>query len=167
MNQSEFTDFLQYLASDEFQLTLSIIAAIAGFLIVLAIVYSFLRRRGKYAVVADELPVASLKPPAAKMPRDTTPQDSAAKTPRHVIPQDPAAKTPRHTAPQDSVLRRHYVTHVRYMIETLTFPCPTDSVLRRHYDHLITSELEACLGDDAQMERLISRYEEHRRSARS
>jgi hypothetical protein len=42
-----------------------------------------------------------------------------------------------HHLPQDSVLRRHYLTHLRHMIETVAMPSPTDSVLRRHHEHLI------------------------------
>ncbi|MGZ8186587.1 MAG: hypothetical protein ACXWTL_09095 [Methylobacter sp.] len=44
--------------------------------------------------------------------------------------------------PQDSVLRRHYLTHLRTEIESGLAPCPTDSVLRRHYDHLIDTEMK-------------------------
>ncbi|MDD5580075.1 MAG: hypothetical protein PHY16_12450 [Methylobacter sp.] len=44
--------------------------------------------------------------------------------------------------PQDSVLRRHYLTHLRTEIESGLTACPTDSVLRRHYNHLINTEME-------------------------
>ena len=51
------------------------------------------------------------------------------------------------------------------MLETVTFPRPTEIVLRRHYDHLIASQLEACVEDEAELNKLIKRYEEHRRDA--
>jgi len=166
VNQTELEGFLQFLANYEFQLTSSAIIAIVVFLI-LVVVYWFLRRRGKLTAVAGEtssdLPKSSTAEPTGEPVR----QNSAAEPPRRPIPQHSAAESPRHAIPQDSVLRRHYVTHARYMIETIAFPRPTDSVLCRHYDHLIESELDACLADGEHMERLISRYEAHRRNARS
>jgi hypothetical protein len=48
----------------------------------------------------------------------------------------------RQKIPQDSVLRRHYLTHLRTKIESGLAPCPTDSVLRRHYDSLIDTEMK-------------------------
>lgn len=64
--------------------------------------------------------------------------------------------------PQDSMLRRHYLTHLRAMIEALHTPCPTDSALRRHYESIITSELEQCLNDQGAVERLICKYHDHK-----
>ena len=55
------------------------------------------------------------------------------------------------------------MTHVRYMLETVTFPRPTEMVLRRHYDQLIASQLEACLEDEAELNKLIRRYDETRK----
>jgi hypothetical protein len=75
-----------------------------------------------------------------------------------------AAQKRIHAIPQDSVLRRHYLTHVRYMVESVSMPRPTESVLRRHYEQLVSSQAEACLDDDAAMERLLNRYGEHRRN---
>jgi hypothetical protein len=163
VSQSELKDFLQYLAGDEFRPALIIIAAIAILLIILLSVYLFLRKRSKRTVTADKKPADLAGAPANERPVN------ASKAPAPEIrvnaPKVPAAGVSRHSIPQDSVLKRHYVTHVKYMIETVTFPRPTDSVLRRHYDHLIASELDACLGDETLMEKLISRYEEYRRHA--
>ncbi len=44
--------------------------------------------------------------------------------------------------PEDSVLRRHYLTKLRYDVEASLPPRPTDSVLKRHYETLINAEME-------------------------
>ena len=36
--------------------------------------------------------------------------------------------------PQDSILKRHFLTHVRAQIESRFAPRPSDSILTRHYD---------------------------------
>ncbi len=64
--------------------------------------------------------------------------------------------------PQDSMLRRHYLTHLRAMIEALHTPCPTDSALKRHYDSIIAVELEQCLNDQGAVEQLICKYHDHK-----
>ncbi len=66
--------------------------------------------------------------------------------------------------PQDSMLRRHYLTHLWAMIESLKPPRPTDSTLSRHYDSIITAEIEQCLCDQGAIERLISNYEDHKKT---
>jgi FtsZ-interacting cell division protein ZipA len=176
VDQFELKDLFQNLANDEFRPVL-IIAAIAILLIILLIVYLLVRSRGKRAIVVDKMPVDLRKAPenetradSPKAPAREMRVDSP-KTPANAMrmdaPRASVARRPRHSIPEDSVLRRHHINHIKYMIETTTFPRPTDSVLRRHYDHLIASELEACLGNEAVMDRLISRYEEHRRNARS
>ena len=40
-----------------------------------------------------------------------------------------------------------------------------ESVLRRHYEQLIGSLVDACLGDGAEMDKLLRRYDEHRKNA--
>ncbi len=50
------------------------------------------------------------------------------------------------------------------MLETVSAPRPAEMVLRRHYEQLIASQLEDCLNDEAKMERLINRYDEHRKN---
>lgn len=37
--------------------------------------------------------------------------------------------------PEDSMLRRHYLTALRYRLESALPPCPTDSMLMRHFDN--------------------------------
>jgi hypothetical protein len=66
--------------------------------------------------------------------------------------------------PQDSMLRRHYLTNLRAMIESLKSPHPTDSSLSRHYDSIITAEIEQCLSDQGAIKRLICDYEDHKKS---
>jgi hypothetical protein len=66
--------------------------------------------------------------------------------------------------PQDSMLRRHYLTNLHTMIESLYLPRPTEFNLCRHYDSMLTAEIEQCLSDEAAMERLISKYEGHKKT---
>jgi len=66
--------------------------------------------------------------------------------------------------PQDSMLRRHYFTHLRAMIESLKFARPTDSALSRHYNAMIVAEMEQCLSDEVAMERLVCNYEEQKKT---
>ena len=66
--------------------------------------------------------------------------------------------------PQDSMLRRHYLTHVRAMISALNAPRPTDSALSRHYDSHIAAELERCLNDKHAMQQLLDNYQQHKRT---
>jgi hypothetical protein len=47
--------------------------------------------------------------------------------------------------PEDSVLKRHFLTHLKSEIESALFPRPTDSALQRHYDSLVIAELESRL----------------------
>ncbi|AMK75477.1 MULTISPECIES: hypothetical protein [Methylomonas] len=49
--------------------------------------------------------------------------------------------------PEDAVLRRHFVSQLRWEIEAALHPRPTDSILQRHYDALVTIKLEQRLAD--------------------
>lgn len=146
VNQFDFKDFLQtgveYLSQHRFELAIGIGVAVA--LCLLVVLVYFFRKAAERPAVSDTRPASVV---TAKIPR------AAPKEAKFL------------QVPEDSTLKRHYVTHVRSMIETLTLPRPTDSVLRRHYDHLIASELEACLTDEARMKKLIVRFEQHRRDA--
>ena len=44
--------------------------------------------------------------------------------------------------PEDSILKRHFITHIRSQVESALGPRPTDSILKRHYDTLVKSEME-------------------------
>ncbi|MSP28648.1 MAG: hypothetical protein EXR80_09695 [Methylococcales bacterium] len=59
--------------------------------------------------------------------------------------------------PQDSMLKRHYLTHLRAMIDSLS-PCPTDLALSRHHNTQITAVIEQCLNNEAAMAKLICQY---------
>jgi hypothetical protein len=76
-----------------------------------------------------------------------------------------AQKDCHENLPQDSMLRRHYLTNLRAMIESLKPPRPTDSTLSRHYDAMIIAEIEQCLGDQGAIERLICNYEDHKKTS--
>ena len=57
-------------------------------------------------------------------------------------PQDPASsKTQKQQLPQDSILRRHYLTQLRFDFESTLPPSPTDSILKRHYGSLLANEM--------------------------
>ncbi len=71
----------------------------------------------------------------------------------------PTENTDTDFLPQDSILKRHYLTHVCAMIESLAPPRPTDSVLCRHYDAIIVTEIDQCLSDKKAMDQLIHDYE--------
>jgi len=47
--------------------------------------------------------------------------------------------------PEDSVLKRHFLTHLRAEIEADLFPRPSDSILQRHYDAMVAAELKSRL----------------------
>ena len=74
----------------------------------------------------------------------------------------PEPKGSGNNLPQDSMLRRHYLTHLRTMIESLNGPRPTDSSLSRHYDSLITTEIAQCLSDQNAIRLLICHYEAYK-----
>ena len=67
--------------------------------------------------------------------------------------------------PQDSMLRRHYLTHLRTVIAELNqTTCPTDSMLHRHYDTHIASKMEQYLNDEEATKHLIACYENYKKN---
>ena len=60
--------------------------------------------------------------------------------------------------PRDSVLRRHYLTHLCSQLNEL-YPRLGESVLRRHHGQVIASQLEACLLEQAAVEKLQAAHE--------
>jgi type IV secretory pathway VirB10-like protein len=121
--------------------------------------------------VADEIPTAPPTVTAVETTRPIIPPAPAAQPEPPVAAAIPAQQ-PKTLAiatalphiPQESVLRRHYLTHIKYMIETTTFPRPSESVLRRHYAQLVDSIFEACVNDAKELDKLIRRYDEHRKA---
>lgn len=67
--------------------------------------------------------------------------------------------------PQDSMLRRHYVTHLRAMITSLSPSRPSDLALSRHYDTQIAASIAQCVSNEAAMEKLINAYENHQKTS--
>lgn len=61
--------------------------------------------------------------------------------------------------PQDATLRRHYVTELRAMLNTLHQPRPSDACLYRHYQTEIQAQLAACLDDEQAETRLREHYQ--------
>jgi len=121
------------------------------------------------AFVADETPqeapvLAAAEPPPVVQAPSPAPKPVPVRAAQPAVSPAPAAKA-SHKIPEESVLRRHYLTHLRYMIETVNAPRPTESVLRRHYEQLIASQLDDCLKDEAKVESLNKRYDEHRKNA--
>lgn len=58
--------------------------------------------------------------------------------------------------PSDSVLRRHFISQVSCRVADMLGLAPTDSILKRHYDHLLETEVSACLLDEHHLERLCA-----------
>ncbi len=67
----------------------------------------------------------------------------------------PTARVNPPTLPEDSTLRRHYLGHLRAMIEASHAPRPSDSTLARHYESMIANELEQCLADETRILKYI------------
>jgi hypothetical protein len=86
-------------------------------------------------VITEIIPVAEIMPEVVTIAESIVIQTKAG----NEYYQQPENKQ---KIPQDSVLRRHYLTHLRTEIESGLAPCPTDSILRRHYDHLIDTEMK-------------------------
>ena len=74
-------------------------------------------------------------------------------------PAIPAQKNYTDNGPQDSTLRRHTLSHLTAMIESINGPRPADSSLSRHYDSSINAQLDNCLNNKAAMNQLICNYE--------
>jgi hypothetical protein len=143
---------------------------VIGAVLLLLVLLFFLRIRKITSVVAEQTPADSPQAIAedanqvlSQQPVSSQ-QDVGQETIPLTVPAPAVPETPHQNLPQDSVLRRHHLTHIRHMIESVTVPRPTESVLRRHYDQLIASELDSCLSADAHMQKLIDRYEAHRKS---
>jgi len=193
MKQFDLADFMQYLAKQGFdpKLGFAIASAVLGLVALLLLAVYWLRKKAAATAAPARQPgqAASPAPAARRQPATKTPVQAAAPQPKpQPEPEPQQPEPPRQTVaaaappaqqpkaavaaarrppfiPQESVLRRHYLTHVRYMAETVTFPRPTESVLRRHYEQLIGSLVDACLGDGAEMDKLLRRYDEHRKNA--
>lgn len=101
--------------------------------------------------ISDTTVVSSPEPKPANQP--TVNIEPSAK------PQAKEVECESSSLPQDSILKRHYLTHVCTMIESLAPPRPTDSVLCRHYDAMIVTQIDQCLNDKKAMEQLIHAYE--------
>lgn len=122
---------------------------------------SLLKLRAGYAARIAALAVTAPPAPVGE-PAHLVAAAGAAPIPEEPPPAAPepaAAPAPRPPLiPQDSVLRRHFLHHVLYMLKSVAPPRPTDSVLVRHYEQYLDSEFNACLRDPARLERLIARY---------
>ena len=170
MKQSESLVLLQDLVGQGFQARPFFIMATSILLTIM--LFFFLKRRMGDAAIIDggrsgslDVPTGSTSGPMIQR----GPTDGRARLQREdklpVVLSDVPEAAPIQNIPQDSILRRHYLAHIKYMIETVTFPCPSDSVLRRHYEQLVASELDSCLGDAWHLNGLIRRYEEQNRRA--
>ncbi len=62
-----------------------------------------------------------------------------------IEPVETGIKQEKLKLPEDSMLRRHYLTHLRALIESRLPPRPTDSTLRRHYDSMIEHQVKNLL----------------------
>ena len=159
-----------------------LLIAVIAIVILLVIIYKWRKRTQdspKPATPAQKNKSANKPPVAANVePKikpvqkpQTTEAVSAVETKSKLIVEPTPVKTvtlaPKESGdnlPQDSMLRRHYLTHLRTMIESLNGPRPTDSSLSRHYDSLITTEIAQCSSDQNAIGRLICHYEAHKKA---
>ena len=159
-----------------------LLIAVIAIVILLVIIYKWRKRTQdspKPAIPAQKNKSANKPPVAANVePKikpvqkpQTTEAVSAIETKSKLIVEPTPVKTvtlaPKESGdnlPQDSMLRRHYLTHLRTMIESLNGPRPTDSSLSRHYDSLITTEIAQCSSDQNAIGRLICHYEAHKKA---
>jgi len=81
-----------------------------------------------------------------------------------VIAPQPTISLGNSLLPQDSMLRRHYLTHIRAMMTALSPSHPTELALSRHYDTQITTNIERCLNDKTAMEQLIADYADYKKT---
>lgn len=110
----------------------------------------------------DTTVVTAPEPKSANQPANTEPSAKSQVSAKPQVKEtavSPAENISISFLPQDSILKRHYLTHVCMMIESLAPPRPTDSVLCRHYDAMIFAEIAQCLSDKKAMEQLIHTYE--------
>jgi len=54
----------------------------------------------------------------------------------------PAGVKPKVVVPEDSMLRRHFLTHLRTEIEAEIMPRPIDQNLRHYYDASVAAEIQ-------------------------
>ncbi len=109
---------------------------------------------------AGERAAQAATPPAVDVALGQTERGKA------TLPLDPTpnlSTAPR--LPEDSVLRRHYVTHVRQMVEDMAGPVPSDSVLRRHHEQLVGSRVDECLESGERLAALIEQFGAFRQAA--
>ncbi len=162
--------------------------------ILLIIILIFLKIKRKKLSSEPEKPVTQESSPINKVASSVEPVLQAKKTPESlapvqqektvVTPDEPENSRPSITqirqpaevitsstpvyknknVPQDSMLRRHYLTHLRTMITELNQTCPTDSMLRRHYHAHITTQVDQCLNDEQAMQQLICCYENYKKT---
>jgi hypothetical protein len=105
-----------------------------------------------------------LPEPQVKEPLFPEPDNKLIAEPQTNVAVTLAPKDRHDNLPQDSMLRRHYLSHLRAIIESLKPLRPTDSSLSRHYDTMIIAEIEQCVSDKGAIERLICNYEGYKKT---
>jgi hypothetical protein len=81
-----------------------------------------------------------------------------------VITPQPTISLETSLLPQDSMLKRHYLTHVRAMMNSLNPSRPTELALSRHYDTQINANIERCLNNKMAMDQLIADYADYKKT---
>jgi hypothetical protein len=164
---------------NEFEFGIELQLAVAAAVLLLTIILIFFKVRKKIAKNAAlktglEIPVlvgtaGKSKPEAEPMDDNESEEELlmeapaiaplSAGEPSPAAPASAASATPiPGNLPQDAMLRRHYLAHVRAMIESLHPPRPADSALSRHHDAMLNAEMEQCLVSEAAMEQLTHRH---------
>ena len=156
------------------------VLAVVAVLVVLAIVSKARKRTAEKAnpAIDPKAPTQENKPVVkpivnAELEKEALPEKVIASKPAVEVVASPDVVTvalahkdkSNDHLPQDSTLRRHYLAHLRGMIEALNPVRPSDSTLSRHYDALINAEIEQCLSEPAAIERLQIHFDDHKKTA--
>jgi hypothetical protein len=91
----------------------------------------------KYIVEPSQKQVAS----NTRVPQIESPVIASTKATAVTEAKSLDTKQPKQKLPQDSILRRHYLSQLRFDIESTLPLRPSDSILKRHYNNLICSEM--------------------------
>jgi hypothetical protein len=79
--------------------------------------------------------------------------EAAIKTPTVLV-----SKITTDNLPQDSIQRRHVLSKLQNIIETLKGPRPSDSIQSRHYEALVNSLISQALTDKVTLDNLYKSY---------
>jgi hypothetical protein len=147
--------------------TLEIITVLIILVIVAQIVLNSKKNNAEKDVSAspakfqDKVTQPSEPKPTANSESEIKPQSSVTHSSHKPVAATIEASTTGNNSllPQDSILRRHYLTHLCNIVESLAPQRPTDSVLSRHYDAMLVAKLVQCSTNEKALAQLFHDYE--------